>query len=268
MSGRYGIVSRLKQKKIQEVLRSGKRMDGRAFDEYRDISIETGVMDKADGSAEVILGKSRVLVGISVDIGRPFEDTPGKGVLMCNAEFNPIAHPTFEPGPPREDAIELARVVDRGLRSAEILDFEDLCLIEGSDVYMVFVDIYILSYDGNLFDASSLAALAALMTSERSVHKVKEGKIELTDKREPLKLSKLPLSVTITKIGESLIVDPNADEEDVMDARITVTLDEEGNICTIQKGGSEGLTLEELKSALALAQSKESEFRKHLEESG
>ena len=112
MSSRQGIVSRLKKKKIEEVLAGGKRMDGRAFDQYRDIVINTGVIDKAEGSAECFLGKSRVIVGVKVGLGTPFEDTPDKGVLMCNAEYTPIAHPTFEPGPPDENSIELARVVD------------------------------------------------------------------------------------------------------------------------------------------------------------
>jgi exosome complex component RRP42 len=268
MSSRYGIVSRLKRKKIQDVLRSGKRMDGRNFEEYREISIKKGVMDKSAGSADVSIGKSRVLVGISVDIGRPFEDTPTKGVLMCNAEFTPIAHPTFEPGPPNIDSIELARVVDRGLRSAEVIDFKKLCLIEGSDVYMIFVDIYVLSYDGNLFDASALAALGALMTTVKPVHEVKDGKIVITKKKEALKLQKLPLTVTVTKINENLLVDPSADEEEIKDARLTIALDEKGNICTIQKGGSDGFTLEELKEALNLAQTKNKELRKHLEENG
>jgi exosome complex RNA-binding protein Rrp42 (RNase PH superfamily) len=109
MSSRQGIVSRLKQKKIHEVIASGKRMDGRGLEEYRDVVVKTGVMEKAHGSAEVYLGKSRVLVGVSVQVGRPFEDTPDRGVLMCNAEFTPVAHPTFEPGPPRAPSIELAR---------------------------------------------------------------------------------------------------------------------------------------------------------------
>lgn len=266
MSSRHGIVSRLKQKKIHEVIASGKRMDGRGLEEYRDIVVKTGVMEKSHGSAEVYLGKSRVLVGVKVEIGRPFEDTPDRGVLMCNAEFTPIAHPTFEPGPPRAPSIELARVVDRGLRSAEILEFDKLVLVEGKDVYMVFVDLWVLSYDGNLIDAAALGAIAALRTAERPVHKVKDGKIEATDKTEALKLRKEPLAVTMAKIGDSLIVDPTADEEEVMDARLTVTLDEDGNVCTIQKAMAEGFTLDEIHNALNLAQEKAAELREHLKE--
>ncbi len=264
MASKSGIVSRLKHRKIHEVLEAGNRMDGRALDEYREITLKTGPMEKTSGSAEVTIGKSRVLVGVKVQIGRPFEDTPGRGVLMCNAEFLALAHPTFEPGRPGENAIELARVIDRGLRSAEILDFDKLSLIAGSKVYMVFVDIYVLNYDGNLFDAASLAAMAALKATKRPVHTVKSGVIKLSKKTQALKLRKSPLAVTLVKIGDNFLVDPTADEEEVLDARLTVTFDEDDNICTIQKGGSDGITIEELHKALDLAQAKVAELRKYL----
>ncbi len=262
MSARGGIVSRLKRKKIGEVVASGKRMDGRGLLDYREISVKTGVLEKSEGSAEVRIGDTWVLAGVKVGIGTPFEDTPDKGVLMCNAEFTPVAHPTFEPGPPDEESIELARVVDRGLRSAEILDFGKLCLIPGKQVYLVHVDLYVLNYDGNLIDTSALAAIAALKTAKRPVHSVKEGEIELTKKTESLKVRREPVAVTMVKIGESLIVDPTADEEEVMDLRLTITLDEDGNICTIQKSGSVGLARDEINKAVALASEKAAENRK------
>jgi exosome complex component RRP42 len=253
MSSRHGIVSRLKKKKIKEVLSSGKRMDGRDIDQYREITINTGVIDKAEGSAQCNLGKSRVLVGVKIGIGTPFEDTPSKGVLICNAEYTPVAHATFEPGPPDESSIELARVVDRGLRSAEIIDFKKLALIPGKSVLMVYVDIYVLNYDGNLIDCASLAALAALKTSKMPVYKVNENEIELTKRKTAIKLQSMPLSVTFVKIGDHLLLDPTADEEDVMDMRLTISTDEKGNVCTIQKSGSEGLTMEEIQKSINVA---------------
>jgi exosome complex component RRP42 len=262
MSSRGGIVSRLKRKKIGEVVAAGNRMDGRGFEDYREISVKTGVLEKSEGSAEVKIGTTWVLAGIKVSIGSPFEDTPDKGVLMCNAEFTPIAHPTFEPGPPREESIELARVVDRGLRSAEILDFKKLSLINGKKVYIVHVDLYILNYDGNLIDASAIAAIAALKTAKRHVHKVNDGEIEVTKKTEVLKVLREPIAVTMVRIGDSIIVDPTADEEEVMDVRLTITLDEDGNVCTIQKKGSEGLTQDEIKKAIQIASAKAVETRK------
>jgi len=263
MSG-IGIVSRLKRKKISEVIATGKRMDGRSLTDHREIMVKTSFLEKSEGSAEVHLGKTRVIVGVKVGTGTPFEDTPDKGVLMCNAEFTPIAHPTFEPGPPPEKAIELARVVDRGLRSAEILELEKLCLIPGKVVLMVFVDLFVINYDGNLIDCSAIGALAALKNVQYPVYKVKEGEVEKTDKLCDLVVKREPLAVTIVKIDNNLIVDPSADEEEVMDARITITLDKDDNICTVQKTGSEGFTVEELKKVINIASEKAAEYRKHL----
>ena len=67
--------------------------------------------------------------------------------------------------PPGEDAIELARVVDRGIRESGMVDVEQLCIVPGEEVWMCFVDIYALDYDGNLFDAANLAAVSALRTA-------------------------------------------------------------------------------------------------------
>ena len=264
MSRNVGIASRLKRNKITEVVASGKRMDGRDLLDYREIMVKTGVLEKVEGSAEAYLGKTRVLVGIKFGKGFPFEDTPDKGVFMTNAEFTPIAHPTFEPGPPDERSIELARVVDRGLRSAEILDLKKLCLVKGKSVIMVHVDIYVLTYDGNLIDCAAMAAIAALKTARMPVYTVKDETAKLTKKTKAVKLRKEPLAVSIVKIGDSLLVDPTADEEEVMDARVTVTLDEKGNVCTIQKTGSVGFTRDELKTAVEVADEKTKELRKNV----
>lgn len=261
MSPRYGIVPRLKRKKIQEAIASGKRMDGRGPEDYREITVVSNVLEKAEGSAEVHLGSTRVMVGVKIKCGEPFEDTPDEGVLICSAEFVPIASPAFEPGPPGENSIELARVVDRGLRSTEFVDFSKLAIIPGKHVYVINVDIYILNHEGNLIDASALASLAALRNTMKPVYDVKDGEVFLTNKKEPLKVEKKPVAVTIVKIGDSLVLDPSVDEEEVMDARMTVTIDEDGNICAIQKSGSQGLTLEEIGKAINIAVEKAPEIR-------
>ena len=40
MAARGGIVSRLKKKKVEEVVSAGKRMDGRGLEDYRQIEYE------------------------------------------------------------------------------------------------------------------------------------------------------------------------------------------------------------------------------------
>ena len=61
-----------------------------------------------------------------------------------------------------------------------------------------------------------------------------------------LPVATIPVSVTMGKIGSYIIVDPNGDEWASMDARVTITTDSDGNICALQKGGSDGFTLEEI----------------------
>ena len=257
MSKSNNIVSHLKQKKIAEVLSTGKRMDGRGFEDFRELTIKRNLLYKSEGSSEVWLGKTHILVGVKVGTGTPFEDTPDEGVLMTNAEFTPIANAAWEPGPPSEGSIELARVVDRGLRSAEILDMADLVITSGKLVNIVYVDLYVLSYDGNLIDACGVGALAALCGAKKPIYV--DGKP--TGEKVPLTVRVNPIAVSVIKIGDKFILDPTADEEDVMDARLTVTFDEHGHICTMQKSGSDGLTPDEIKKCINMAQEKAPQIR-------
>jgi len=125
------IVPSIKRDYIAKIAEEGKRIDGRGFDQYRKIEIETNVVNKAEGSARVKIGNTQVLCGIKMDIGTPFPDTPASGVMSTAAEFVPLASPDFESGPPREDAIELARVVDRGVRESQVIQIEKLCIAPG-----------------------------------------------------------------------------------------------------------------------------------------
>ena len=62
----------------------------------------------------------------------------------------------------------------------------------------------------------------------------------------PVPITTIPVSVTMGKIGNHIVVDPNGDEWDCMDARVTITSDSDGNICALQKGGDEGFTQDEI----------------------
>ncbi|RLG99834.1 RNA-binding protein [Candidatus Bathyarchaeota archaeon] len=258
----HSIVARVKQKRIAQLLSKGKRIDGRGLTDYREIKIETGIIERAEGSARVRLGKTEVLVGTKIEVGEPFPDVPNEGVLTVNAELVPLASPTFEPGPPNENAIELARVVDRGIRESKAIGLEDLCIIPGKKVFIVFVDIYVLNHDGNLIDASALAALAALTNTKMSNYEVKNGEIEIKPGYKRLPIKNYPIAVTFAKINDKLIVDPWLEEENVMDARLTITFEKEGKICALQKGGSGHFTPKQILEAVKIASEKSEELRK------
>lgn len=249
------ILPKLKKESIKTLIAKGLRVDGRKLDEYRKIIIEPNYIPKAEGSALVRIGETIVLVGIKMEVGQPFPDTPDEGVLMVNAEFVPFASPTFEPGPPDENAIELARVIDRSLREIKVIDLEKLAIIPGQKVWIVWVDIYVLNHAGNLLDASSLATMAALMTTKIPKVEVEENeiKIDKTMKEQPLPLNHRVVTVTVGKLDEYLLVDPTDEEELVLDAKLAISVSEDGRIAGMQKMGPGDFTLDEVNKAVELA---------------
>ncbi|MEM3457960.1 MAG: exosome complex protein Rrp42 [Candidatus Bathyarchaeia archaeon] len=258
------IITRVKQKQIAQLIDKGKRLDGRELTDYREIKLEQGIIERAEGSARVLLGKTEVMVGTKIETGEPFPDTPNEGVLTVNAELVPLASSTFEPGPPDENSIELARIVDRGIRESKAIDTEKLCIEPGKKVFVVFVDVYVLNHDGNLIDASALAAMAALLNTKMPNYEIEEGEVKLKSGYTPLPLKKRPITVTFAKINDKLIVDPCLEEEQVMDSRLSIAIDDDGNICAIQKGGSGYFTQEQVFEAAKIAKEKAEEMRKKL----
>jgi len=247
------IVSSVRRDYIADLARQGKRIDARTLDQSREVSVEVGPVKSAQGSALVKIGKTQVIAGIKVEHAEPFADKPDSGMLIVNAELLPLASPTFEPGRPSENAIELARVVDRGIRESNAIDLDKLVIKSGEDVWAVFIDIYVLDHDGNLIDASALAAIAALLNA-------KPPEDEAWTLPE-FPIQKKPVAVTLAKINNKLMIDPCLDEENVMDARITIATVEDGSICAMQKGGIGCFSREELEQACELARAKGAELR-------
>jgi len=258
------IVARLKQRQIAKLVSGGKRLDGRGLTDYREVEIDAGIIERAEGSARVRLGKTEVMVGVKIEVGQPFADVPNKGVLTVNAELVPLASPTFEPGPPKENAIELARVVDRGIRESKAIALEKLCIEPGKKVLVIFIDVYVLNHDGNLIDASAMAALAALLNTKLFNYEVKEGEVKIKPGYTPLPVRNYPIAITFAKIDGKLVMDPWLEEEQVMDARLSITIEKDGKICAIQKGGYGYFVEEQVLEAAKLAQEKAKDLRKLL----
>lgn len=256
------VVEQLKRGQMNELLAKGKRLDGRGFLDTRELKVFTNVIEKAEGSARVVLGNTEVIAGVKVNLGTPFPDTPDKGLLVVSAEVLPLASPYAEPGPPDESTIELARVTDRGIRESGMIDVGKLVLQEGKWVYAVFVDVSILNVDGNLFDAVSAATVAALLTAKIPKYEVKEGEVpKRTEEKIPLPIQTVPIAVTMAKMGEHLLIDPTSEEEAVMDARITLVSDDRGNICAGQKGLPGSLSVEQVIFAASTAKLKGEQIR-------
>lgn len=228
------------------------RIDGRKLLDYREIVIKKGFTNTAEGSAHVKIGATEVFAGVKMEIAKPFSDRPDEGAIMVNAELLPLSNPEFEAGPPGTDAIELARVVDRGIRESKAIDLKKLVIKKGEKCWMIVVDICPLNADGNLLDASALAAMAALQDAHFPKYENDEIDYKTpTDKKVELKHT--PLSVTVLKIGNNYLVDPLHEEEKNLDARLTIAVTEDGTICALQKGGEWPLSLEDVNKMIDIA---------------
>ncbi|MBW2971614.1 exosome complex protein Rrp42 [Candidatus Woesearchaeota archaeon] len=248
---------------IVSLLSKNTRLDGRKPDQYRPITVETGVSRNAEGSAKVKIGDTEVIAGVKLEVMKPYPDQPEDGSMMVNVELYPLSSPEFETGPPDIFAIELARITDRAIRESKTLDTKALCIEKGEKAWMVVIDICTLNDAGNLFDAIYLAAMAAMRDA---VYPEYDGeKLDYkhkTDKKLPL--SRTPISVTVFKYGDRFIVDPTNEEEKSYDSRLTVGVLENNSLCSLQKGGDAAIKDENIFKMIELAIAKSQELRKHL----
>jgi exosome complex component RRP42 len=260
------IVEHLRKQQMWDSISKGKRLDGRDLDGIRPIEIEFDIIKKANGSAKVKLGNTEVVAGVKVETGEPFEGLENKGALILSAEVLPTASPYSEPGPPDEETVELARVVDRGVRESQMVDLDKLVLIPGKIVYTIFVDCSIINTDGNLFDATSYAVVSALISSKLPIFEIQDGKVVDTGNKRDPPITTMPISITAVRIGDAVILDPTSEEEACMDARITITTNSDGHFTAMQKGSTGAFTIEQLKKAAETARIKGEMVRTKLKE--
>ncbi len=253
------VIPEIKKELIHKLAAEGTREDGRSLLEFRELKFETGIIGTANGSSRLSLGGTEIIVGVKVQIGTPYPDKPDQGVLMTGCELKPMAHPSFQGGAPSEAAIEIARVVDRGIRESGMIDMHKLCIEAEKKVYMVFLDIQVLNYDGNLFDAATMASVLALHnTMIQDIDNLKGEKV-------PLPITSWPLTTTFVKIKDSMIVDPTFTEENIADARITISMDDNGDIRAMQKGLKGSLNYDDVVRALDTARELTFDMRARLQ---
>jgi len=259
-------IPNITKERIRKYLSEGKRFDARKPHEFRDIVIETGISNKAAGSARVRIGKTEVIVGVKLDVSTPYPDSLDKGNLMVNAELLPMSSERISLGKPGVDSIEVARVIDRGIRESGFIEFEKLCIKEGEKVWNVCIDIYSINDDGNIFDAAGIGALIALKEAHMPKYDEKTEKIDYeAGTKEKLPLSKnLIFPLTVHRIGTHFIVDPTREEEDVSETRVTIGRYDD-QIASIQKGEEGTLTIDEFEQVLEISEKSWNEVFKKIE---
>ncbi len=249
------IIPSLQSERIKEYLSEGKRFDKRKPLEFREIKVEKGLSKNAESSVSVKIGKTHVYCGVKMAVTTPYPDSKDEGTFMTTAELHPMSSNNFDIGRPGISAIEMGRVIDRGIRESGLLDFKKLCIKEGEKVWQVFLDIIAINNDGNLFDAAGIAALIALGNAKLPIYNEEKEEIEHELSNDPLPLNKEALSfnLTIHKVGETLIIDPSFEEEEISNYRLSIAISDnngEPRITAMQKGKSGVINAEDMTKIL------------------
>ena len=228
----------------------GARPDGRPLARARPSSVAIGVAGTAHGSALVKVGRTTVMAAVKLEACQPDPDAPDRGFLDVVVEFPPMCSASTRPGRPNDDAHFVARRIEDALLDSAAIDKRKLTIKEGLWAWKICLDVYCLDHDGSMLDAGLMAALAALRdakvphvivddrgkityggrkTDESSNNAAVEGKIEV---------AAAPVAVTTALYRKHLIVDPDAEEEQLADATVTVTMDGSRVIGVHKPGGT------------------------------
>jgi exosome complex component RRP41 len=106
------------------LIKDGKRLDGRGFEELRDIKMEVSVLERAAGSAYVEWGKNKVMVGVygPRELHPKFLQDPTKAMLRCVYNLAPFSvDERKKPGPDRR-SVEISKVTSEALASVVMLE--------------------------------------------------------------------------------------------------------------------------------------------------
>ena len=250
------IVPKLLRAHLSDLSANNARIDGRSQWEGRNLVVEHSVLPRAEGSAMVRMGDTIVLAGVKFQIMQPYPDRPNQGGLMCSADVRPIAGRNWEAGPPSPEAIELGRVVDRGIRESGCIDVDSLCIIPGEKAWQVILDLFAVSDDGNLFDAFALAGIAALRNATVPAERFEVGE------DYALPVSKTPIMCSYHKVGGRFVYDACSREELGGDERIHITLGDDDNVHSLQKGLKGIFSPEEFSEIMTNARERTKELRK------
>ena len=228
------------------------RHDGRAPDELRPVSIETGFVKTATGSALIAMGGTRVICTASV-----VESVPkwmmGQGRGWVTAEYGMLPASTGErkqrdvsKGRPDGRTVEIQRLIGRSLRG--VVDFA------GLGERTVYVDCDVLEADGGTRCASITGGYVALQLALARL--VEEGRLP------SLPLNQSVAAVSCGMVDGTACLDLDYPEDSGAEVDMNVVMTGDGGLVEVQ-GTAERtpLTRASLDELLGLAASGIEELR-------
>jgi exosome complex component RRP41 len=214
-------------KSNMELIKNGKRLDGRKNDELRPIKIEAGVLHRAEGSCYLEWGGNKVLVAVYGPREAVPRHTQNPLRAIVNARYNMAAFSVDDrkrPGPDRRSR-EISKVISEAL--------ENIILLEKFPRASIDVNIEVLDAEAGTRCAGLTAAAVALV----------DAGIPMKD---------IPVACAAGKIDGQVVLDLGKEEDNFGQADLPVAISPRtGEILLLQMDGH--LTQNEFDKALDLA---------------
>ena len=155
---------------------NGSRLDGRKLDQLRQIKLEVGILDKANGSACVEQGRNRILVAVygPREAHPKHIALPDRAVVRCRYHMAPFSTEERKSPAPSRREMELSKVIREALEPAILSEYYPRTTID------IFIEV--LQSDGGTrcaaITGASLALADAGIPMKSLVSACAVGKIE------------------------------------------------------------------------------------------
>ncbi len=205
------------------------RPHGRASDALRPVRLELGVMKFAEGSAQIDVGDTRVLVAATVQTGVPrFRADSGLGWITAEYSMLPRSTHTRSArevtrGRAGGRTVEIQRLIGRSLRAA--VDFKKL------GERTVIIDCDVLQADGGTRTAAITAAYAALAEAL--------GRSYLTGDLDRWPLCRQIAAVSSGYVESTALLDLQYSEDSIAEVDLNVVGTAGGDLIEVQGTGEE-----------------------------
>jgi len=206
-----------------------KRIDGRKFDEMREMKAKVGIIKRADGSAMFQMGDTIAIAAVygPRELHPKFLQNPRKGILRCNYDLLTFSVPERKKPGPNRRSTEIGLVTEQSLNPVVQLELFPNTVVD--------VFIHIIQANAGTRCAGICAASMALA----------HAGVPMKD---------LVAAISVGKVGDKIVIDLNKEEEDFEGGAtdIPVAMTPRNNEITLLQLDGE-VSKEELLEALSLA---------------
>lgn len=191
------------------------------------------VVEKGENFSIVELGRTKVSCRVITRQRVPEEDYRNRGYFDINIQsFYEVK---------RDLKLETLTIIRDIIRKNKSIDVDALVIKVGELVWEISCEVFIIDYDGGIYEAVTIAVMCALIAT----------RIPGPVGPRPLVINNLPIPVTFGIFSKSFMVaDPDLGESESISGFITITCDASGMVFSIKKSGGISLSSETIVSLI------------------